>query len=148
MKTAFEKRDAHQYNGNVLIQQRKAQNQIEEASLYESYIKREDFANKNFNIGSRNRHWERNCSAPRCQDTFLKKLSYVTLSFIENFYPHNHRLKIIPSPGAGASRFRFRRASPDLDSRALRRSLATKRCLRVLLRIASAQSKGLQACHS
>jgi len=42
----FEKRDAHQYNGNVLIQQRKAQNQIEEASLYEAYTKRKDFANQ------------------------------------------------------------------------------------------------------
>ncbi|OPX89371.1 MAG: hypothetical protein A4E54_01006 [Pelotomaculum sp. PtaB.Bin117] len=39
MKTAFEKRDAHQYNGNVLIPTRKAQNQIEEAPLYEAYTK-------------------------------------------------------------------------------------------------------------
>jgi len=30
---------------------------------------------------------KKKCSAPRCQDTFLKKLSYVTLSFIEIFYP-------------------------------------------------------------
>jgi len=46
LKTAFEKRDANQYNGNVLIRTRKAQNQIEEAPLYEAYTKREDFANK------------------------------------------------------------------------------------------------------
>ena len=43
----FEKRDAWYYNGNVLIRTRKAQNQnIEEASHYEAYTKREDFANK------------------------------------------------------------------------------------------------------
>jgi hypothetical protein len=49
LKMTFEKRDAHQYNGNVLIPLRKAQNQIEEASLYEAYTKRENFANKNLN---------------------------------------------------------------------------------------------------
>gem|GEM_PF-4010831 len=33
MKTTFEKRDAHQYNGNVLIQQREVQNQIKGVGL-------------------------------------------------------------------------------------------------------------------
>ena len=43
----FEKRDARQYNGIVLIRPRNAQNQnIEEASHNEDYTKREDFANQ------------------------------------------------------------------------------------------------------
>jgi hypothetical protein len=43
----FEKRDARQYNGNVLLRPRKAQNQnIEEASQDEVYPKRENPANQ------------------------------------------------------------------------------------------------------
>ena len=43
----FEKRDARQYNGNVLTPARKAQNQnIEEASHHEVYPKRTNSANQ------------------------------------------------------------------------------------------------------
>jgi len=47
------------------------------------------------------------------------------LLFHYDFLSHNHRRLIIPSPGALLSRFRFRRASPDLDTRPRRRYIAS-----------------------